>query len=193
MTLTGTSELPVLSLVQELTALAPSGRDYDFVATPDERQRLAAALRVEAIPLLSAKLILEPSHIGARLSGQIVADVVQPCVITLDPVTQHITETIGVDFAPSDSEHGSRGEVEIDPDAADPPDPVVDGMVDIGRTIEEHLALAIDPYPRRQDAEVPTDYRPGKLSQADSPFSALRALHTEDTGKNGGTSSESND
>ena len=43
-------------------------------------------------------------------------------------------------------------EEELDPGAADEPEPLVDGVADLGAAATEFLLLAIDPYPRKPDA-----------------------------------------
>jgi uncharacterized metal-binding protein YceD (DUF177 family) len=193
MTQNKVAELPVLSLKQVLTDLAAAGRDIKLSATPDERKRIASALGVVEIPKLTATLLLESTRKGARLSGEIAAEVVQACIVTLEPVTQHIAEDITVEFAHADSEPAAHESVEIDPEAPDPPDPIIGGVIDIGKSVEEHLALALDPYPRAQNAEIPADYRATKMTPSQSPFSALEALRDGGASKPRDTSSESND
>ncbi|MEK6216107.1 MAG: DUF177 domain-containing protein, partial [Boseongicola sp.] len=179
MTPNATGELPVLSVVQALTELSAAGREIKLSATPEERKRLAAAFGVLEIPELTATLLLESTRKGARLSGKITSVVVQACIVTLEPVTQHIAEDIAVGFAPADSEPEGHESVEIDPDAPDLPDPIINGIIDIGRSVEEYLSLAIDPYPRARNAEIPADYRVTKTNPSQSPFSALEALRDD--------------
>ena len=68
---------------------------------------------------------------------------------------------------------------EEDPDAEDipePPDPIFNGQIDLGVLASEQLALALDPYPRKEGVEFAAD-----LVQVDdiaevSPFAALAKL-----------------
>ena len=66
-------------------------------------------------------------------------------------------------------------EVLIDLDAEDPPEPVVDGGVDIGEVVTEHLALALDPYPRREGARMRVGDWAGSEGDS-SPFAVLKSL-----------------
>ena len=54
-----------------------------------------------------------------------------------------------------------------------PPEPLVDGKVDLGALATEFLMLGIDPYPRKAGAE----FAPPKVEDAgEHPFAALAAL-----------------
>jgi hypothetical protein len=61
----------------------------------------------------------------------------------------------------------------------DPPEPIVNGVIDLGRLATDVLFLAIDPYPRRHDAvfEPPAEM----VDRAEHPFAALKALQTDKT------------
>ena len=52
----------------------------------------------------------------------------------------------------------------------DPPDPIVDGKIDLGALAAEFLALGLDPYPRKPGVAFdPPEPQGGR----DSPFAAL--------------------
>ncbi len=61
-------------------------------------------------------------------------------------------------------------EVEIDPNADDPPDPIEGGRIDLGALVVEHLALEIDPFPRKPGVV----FEPPAGGEPPSPFAALR-------------------
>jgi len=114
-----------------------------------------------------------------RLEAKLGATVVQPCVVTLDPVTTRIEENVvrkfqkdwpGVDLEVE--------EVEMPEDETI--DPLTD-QIDLKSLLQEALALALPPYPR--STETPLDSvqfaPPGvtPLTDADAkPFAALAAL-----------------
>ena len=58
-------------------------------------------------------------------------------------------------------------------DADEPPEPLQDGVVDLGAVATEFLLLGIDPYPRKPDAVFDA---PPAGDPADKPFAALAAL-----------------
>ena len=56
----------------------------------------------------------------------------------------------------------------------DPPEAIVGGVIDLGRTATDALFLGIDPYPRKPDAVF--DARDHAPDPKDHPFAALKAL-----------------
>src|ERR1700728_3051749 len=64
-----------------------------------------------------------------------------------------------------------------DEEVPDPPEPIIDGVIDLGRLATDALFLAIDPYPRRPDAtfDLPAEI----IDPADHPFAALKALQSD--------------
>ena len=172
-------DLPILSLPIELAAIPPSGHDVQFEATDSQCEALAAAYGLVGVTSLSAMINLERRKTGAFVSGRIAGNIVQNCIITLEPVMQSIEETVEVEFIAAGVD-GRSPEVEFDPQGPDRPDLLEDGIADLGALVEEHFVLAIDPYPRREGVEIPVAYRPPAASGADSPFSTLLALRTGD-------------
>ncbi len=148
----------------------------EIEATGSERDALARRLGLAAVEGLSARVVLRRlSNDGLiRVSGKLSATVRQVCVVTLEPVVntveQEFTQLFGAapDGQPVD-------EVLIDLDAEDPPEPVVDGGVDIGEVVTEHLALALDPYPRREGARMRVGDWAGSEGDS-SPFAVLKSL-----------------
>ena len=80
----------------------------------------------------------------------------QTCVGTLDPIENDIDEEIDLIFAPPEQipdfsdllDEAVEGDVEI----PDPPEPIDNGIIDLGRLATDALFLAVDSYPRRPDA-----------------------------------------
>jgi len=104
----------------------------------------------------------------------------QTCVVTLDPIENDIDEPIDLIFAPpeqipdlADLVEAAETDVEI----PDPPEPIVNGVIDLGRLATDALLLGIDPYPRRRDAifEPPVEV----VDPEAHPFAALKALKVD--------------
>jgi hypothetical protein len=59
----------------------------------------------------------------------------------------------------------------------DPPEPIENGFIDLGRLATDALFLGIDPYPRRPDAV----FEPPVVAAdpQDHPFAALKALQPD--------------
>ncbi|MCR0980436.1 YceD family protein [Roseomonas populi] len=149
-------------------ALAQGGRAEHLEATPEERAALAARMGLLSLASLSADLDLVPGPGStARARGMLRAAVVQACVVTLEPVPQTIEEPLDWRILPP----GEEPSDELD-DGPDEIESEPDGTVDLGEALAQSLSLALDPYPRAPDAELPD----GARDAAASPFAALRGL-----------------
>ena len=85
-----------------------------------------------------------------ELTARLTARVVQPCVVTLDPVETSLSEDVRRVYSPhATSPEGD--EVEMPDDEIEPLGPTIDA----GAVLVEALALALPPYPRCDDAELP--------------------------------------
>ena len=104
----------------------------------------------------SAKASLDVTPKGGgrfHVGGRVRARVGQTCVVTLDPIENDIDEEIDLIFAPPEQipemadlvDEAAESDVEI----PDPPEPIENGVIDLGRLATDALFLAIDPYPRR--------------------------------------------
>jgi uncharacterized metal-binding protein YceD (DUF177 family) len=151
-----------------------SGLHLDLVADEATRAAIAALAGVVAVPRLAASLDLARQGKGLRAEGEITAAVEQTCVVTLEPMTTEIHEPVDLVFVPPGGAAPAHDtEEEIDPVAADDPEPLVDGVADLGAAATELLLLAIDPYPRKPGAVFEP---PNQADTGPHPFAALAAL-----------------
>lgn len=145
----------------------------------ETRQRIARALNLKSLDRFEADLEVTATVSGWRLTGRVVADAVQSCVLTLEPLPVHVDDRFeinlveAVDTAPSD-----EGEIDLELDD-DSPDVVENGQIDLGQYAVEQLALHLDPYPRKDGAVFEQPPEPGEIS----PFGVLRALKPNDGDK----------
>ena len=166
--------------------LPAAGIVADLVATESERAALASACDLIAVNSLAGEATLTPDGRGAvMVEGRVVADIVQACVVTLEPVEQHIDEAFSVRFVAPDSPDAPRPtkagkEVVVDPAAPDPPEIMEGTAIDLGALVEEMFVLAIDPYPRAPGAALPADAAKADETGAESPFAVLRQQGTTD-------------
>jgi uncharacterized metal-binding protein YceD (DUF177 family) len=105
---------------------------------------------------------------GLSIRGHLTADIVQACVVTLDPVEQSLRTDVDMMLFPGADPLDMESEI----------DPLPTTELDIGAIIAEHLALAIDPYPRKKGVEF-AEVRDN--SAESSPFEALRVLKDGDS------------
>ncbi len=157
----------------------------EISASPAECRALAARLGLAAIDGLRATIRLRRVDGGAmvRVRGRIEADVVQTCVVSLEPVPAHVEEDFGALFAPEDEMPDENGDLLLDPLMLDEdlPEPMTGGVIDIGELAAQHLSLALDPYPRRSDAAFAGhDDDAIHPESAANPFKALAALKRPD-------------
>jgi uncharacterized metal-binding protein YceD (DUF177 family) len=178
----GPLPVPEFSRLFAVDAGMGSGEDARRIAIEakaDECVALARRFGLISLDRLTADARLEVFARGrrARLSGRLVADVVQSCVVSLAPVTAHIEQDFELDF---DREADRFAGEPIDPDAADPPDHLPEEGVDAGEAVAEQLGLALDPYPRAPgislDAVAPKDILDTGQGSSISPFAGLGRL-----------------
>ncbi len=137
----------------------------------------ARFIGVEAMTNLDVELHVKPYRgDGLAVSGRVRAEVVQTCVVTLEPVTNGIDEEVEATFRPEEKlkpqlVHDEEDGLSIDASvAAD--DPLVGGVIDTAAIAAEFLALGVDPYPRKPGSRFDA---PSAGAEA-SPFAGLSKL-----------------
>lgn len=145
-----------------------------------ELQGLARLWAVEEVTALNAELqIASWKKDGIRIRGTVDADIVQACIVTLEPVGSHIEEEIDQIFIPEGSKLAritvENGEMVVDPDGPDLPELFTGDSIDVGTVVAEFAALAIDPYPRKPDTDFKDHIEDdGSADTRPSAFSALK-------------------
>ncbi|HMH97769.1 MAG TPA: DUF177 domain-containing protein [Bradyrhizobium sp.] len=161
-----------------------TGLHRDIEAGPAAREAMAEVAGLRQILSASASLDVTPESGGrVYVEGRVRARVGQTCVVTLDPIENDIDEPIDLIFAPPEQipqladlvDEAAESNAEI----PDPPEPIENGVIDLGRLATDALFLGIDPYPRRPDAvfEPPVVV----ADPEDHPFAALKALRLDAT------------
>jgi uncharacterized metal-binding protein YceD (DUF177 family) len=151
----------------------PEGTRISLSADDQTRNAIATLAGLQALPRLEATFEVTPHNRGGlRVTGDVSATVGQTCVVTLEPVENEIREIVDLVFVPGAATLASEAE-DVDPGAAEPPEALVDGTVDLGALAIEFLILGIDPYPRKPGA-VFEDVSVGEA--ASHPFAALAKL-----------------
>jgi len=160
-----------------------TGLHRDIEADAVARAAMAELAEVREIRSAHASFDVTLRRDGrVHVAGQVRALVGQTCVVTLDPMETAIDEAIDLEFAPPEqipllSDLVNEAE-ESDEELPDPPEPIANGMIDLGRIATDALFLAINPYPRKPGAV----FEP-KLEAADPgdhPFAALKAFKTSE-------------
>jgi uncharacterized metal-binding protein YceD (DUF177 family) len=161
-----------------LDPMPPDGRDLALSVGKDERALVADRLGVTEIHNLDVSLHAVRFRGGIRVTGRLTAVIVQPSVVTFDPVRQEIDEPIDRVFLPSGERPragSAAAEIFVDPDAEDAPDYFEGPEVDFSELIVETLSLAIDPYPRGEGEGLDALGLP-QQDEDESPFASLESL-----------------
>jgi len=171
------SALPAVSRPVEIARIGAEPSVARIEIGAEDRKALATALGIVDIPALSAEIGLSRDRSGTiHLDGRLSAEVVQDCVVSLEPVRQTIEEPIRLSFLESAPGARPPAVVNIEPTEDDPPEIVEGPLIDLGPIVVEHLLLAIDPYPRAPGAAPPENPAGDAGSAGDSPFSVLAPL-----------------
>lgn len=159
--------------------LPEDGREVHLQAKPLEREALARRFGILRLDSVLADARLERAESAVRVSGRVEADVVQTCVVSLEPVATHIAENFVVLFERPDAPGLAERVHLIDPDEEDL-EVLASSAIDVGEVVAEQLALALPPYPRKPGAEFraySTDRGGEKRAEKPvAPFSGLDKL-----------------
>lgn len=164
------------------------GTQLSISPSEEECEDLARRLSVVAIKNVEANLTITPGH-TIHVTGEVKATLTQECVVSVEEFDTEITETIegwfadkekAVSFAAAKREREaavSRGEVEMVEEKEDP-EAIIDGVIDLGELVTQHISLAIPAYPRKEgvkyeygDEHVEIDE---KSPLRKNPFEALK-------------------
>jgi hypothetical protein len=151
-----------------------AGRRFELSADAGTRAAIAEVAGIGAVLSLHASFeVTRHRTDGLHVVGRVVAEIVQTCVVTLEPMENTVVEQIDLVFLPSTHQATQAGEG-ADHGPENSPEALVDDAVDLGAVATEFLILGIDPYPRKADA-VFRSPASGEEAAA-GPFAALAAL-----------------
>lgn len=185
-----------------VNAVTVVDKDEPVVVSPGEAElkAIARCYELDGIDALTADFMLKPYRkAGLRVVGSVNATLRQTCVVSLEPFESTLKIDVDRTFEPRSvkarkiRDLNDDGEIEIDLESLDPPDVILDGVLDLGEVICEELALALDPFPRKPGIEFADAAEVGNASVADtgddgdekpSPFAALQALKEKPAGGN---------
>lgn len=159
----------------ELTALSEAGVEIALVPNEAERAQIASWAEVSAVPRFEAKIMLKRlSPTRFSYVADLRAEVVQPCSVTLEPVTQKIEEKFTRELHLTHATRHRPELVELAPGAGDDeaPEEIESPRYDVAGPVLEEFSLAIDPYPRAPGVA----YRPPPDEKPESPFAVLARL-----------------
>jgi uncharacterized metal-binding protein YceD (DUF177 family) len=168
---------PEFSRTLVVEKIPPSGMEQKLTAKDDERKALADRFGLLELPLLEAQLTVKPAKnkSGITVTGTLRADVVQQCGVTLEPLPSHIEEPVEALFTDIDPDDVVPASATLIEAGEDEVDPIINGMIDIGELVAQHLGASLDPFPRKPGlAYVEVEY--GGKDSAPNPFAKLAQL-----------------
>jgi hypothetical protein len=167
------------SSIYDLRDLSEAGAEVMLAANAQQRAQLAQWAGVDAVERFEARVTLHRRP-GNRFAydATLSADVLQSCVVTLDPVRSHIR--LAIERALQLTKLPASAHIEqheVAPAADEGPEEIHNVQYDIAGPVLEEFVLGIDPYPRAPGVvfEGPSEPDP-----RESPFAVLKPLKSRD-------------
>lgn len=177
---------PEFSVPIEAEDVPAGGRTYTLEADAEARAALAERLDLVSLDALTGEVTLRPLAGGPMLlaMGKLKAELAQRCVVTLEPLPVSLSERFSLEFGPPEPESLEETEREFTLDDPDPPEPILDGKVDLGELLVQQMAVLLDPHPRKPGTDldsmledVPAGRKQGIEADAPTgPFADLAKL-----------------
>lgn len=146
-----------VSFAIDVRRLPTRGFPVRIDADAAAREALAEAHGLDSVASFAADLLAERwGRDGVKVTGRVTADIVQSCVVTLEPVESRIDAPVEAVLVPEGSRLAAphEGELLVDPEGPDVPETFSGDTIDMGALAEEFFELAIDPYPRAPGASL---------------------------------------
>lgn len=161
------------------------------ISAPEECfSSLCKRLDLHSIESLGADIVLTRNPVSKiiHVNGTLHADVCQYCVVTTEPVAEHVEDSFeswcaepnnAVSFTKAKRERMNHQERSEQPmlEEYDDPEEIIDGKIDLGELVTQHLSLSLNPYPRQENAAFDNQAQPlsdGDEDMYDNPFAALK-------------------
>ncbi len=172
----------------DVTRLPTKGRHMKIAISAEEKSALVKSFNLSDMADFTAELhISRWRRDGVNIEGELKATIAQPCVVTLEPVTQIISDGIAQILVPEGSPFAKpkldeSGELVLDPEGADLPDTFEGTVIDLSRILLEVFALSIDPHPRAVGVSLDDIYK-SKADEDEAPLSPFAVLAQLKNGK----------
>lgn len=177
------SETPEFSRPVPIDTIGAGVALHKVEADTDECAALAARFQLEAMADLSAEAEIRRDGPVIYVKGRAKARVTQSCVVTGNPVSSRVEAEFDLRFLP-ESAPPVEEEIELSADECETM-PYNGSTIDIGEATAQTIALALDPFPRSENAEQALRDA-GVISEEEAgPFGALAGLRDALAGKSG--------
>ncbi|MEM7620819.1 MAG: DUF177 domain-containing protein [Pseudomonadota bacterium] len=162
------------------------GLEISETITAKEKQYLIDTLDLHDISSFQTDIkITKQRQDVFIIKGRVSAHIIQECIVTLEDVRTVVDETLKAKFVPKDSTcftHRAEN-IDVDPFEDHDIEAYENGVICLGQFIYETLATAIDPYPRKQDANFDwpgsTPEHANQKNNSNNPFAVLKEFQHE--------------
>jgi hypothetical protein len=167
-------DLPLHRLF-DLGELTGAGRDVAIAAKQGDLETLARWLEVDAVKSFSAVVTLRRlSQTRISYAAELTADIVQSCVVTLEPIESRIARPVTRELLLTDRVRKASGVQSLTLGDEEAPEEIDSPRYDLCVPLLEDLVLAIDPYPRKEGVALAAPE--SAAAPPESPFAALKDL-----------------
>jgi len=158
--------------------IAEAARHFDLVPDASLRAAIAKVANLRELPRLEAHFDVSRRGAGLHVAGVVSATVGQNCVVTLEPLSNEVEEAVDLRFEPRQlpaRQYGANEAGDKEPRDVkwNDPEPLIDGVIDLGALAVEFLIVGLDPYPRKAGAVFEP---PAERAAEEGPFAALAKL-----------------
>ncbi|GAA0570778.1 YceD family protein [Rhizomicrobium electricum] len=171
---------PPLQHIFDLSDLSQAGAEVVVEASPEDLPKLAKWAGIDSVKRFTATVGLRRlSQTRFNYEANLTADVVQSCVVTLEPVESRISREIARELqqAPRLPQE-TVAELTLAAGDDDVPETILSLDYDLAAPLLEEFVLAIDPYPRKPGVAFTPPVEPE--TPQSSPFAVLKALKDRD-------------
>jgi hypothetical protein len=177
-----TATAPPFEQFYDLADLSEAGADVAVETSVPERERIARWADVVSVEQFEGRVALRRlSASRFAYEAALSADIVQSCVVTLEPVHTHIAREFHreLHLTPALKKAAAPGgEVPVSVTEDDGPEEIASTRFDLAAPLLEEFSLAIDPYPRAPGVEF--EPPPSAKARPDSLFAVLKRLKAKD-------------
>src|SRR6476659_536001 len=168
-------DAPPLSVIYDLSRLSEVGTELTVTATAAQRSELAKWAGISSVGAFEAKVALRRQSAGRfSYEAALSVDIVQACVVSLEPVPAHLTLEISRELqlikVPAKAQIAAE---DLAPGADEGPEEIHDSYYDLAGPLLEEFSLAIDPYPRAPGVAFES---PQEIEPPENPFTILKQL-----------------
>jgi hypothetical protein len=161
--------LPLQWTIDTKTVSRDSPAAFAFEAGSAELDALKHYAGIEDLASFQSDVQVSATGSGRfRVTGTLLASLVQSSVVDLEAVHACIEESFNAEYWPAEDIPGAAAGAPVD---AGPPEALVLGRIPIGELLCELFVVAIDPYPRNEGDSFEWD--PPQPEPETSPFAEL--------------------